>query len=120
MGDYRKLIAYQKAFQFALEIQSVSSLFPEDEKYGIRSQIRRSSKSVCAILAEAYTRRHQVKYFELKLGEIYGENAETQVWLDFAHACQYLQLSNYQKLTNQNQEIGRLIRYMLRYPEKFS
>jgi four helix bundle protein len=113
-------MVYQKAFQFALDIQVASSSFPEEEKYGLRSQIRRSSKSVCAIMAEAYIRRHHQKYFELKLAETYGENAETQVWLDFAYACGYLTQPIYRQLTDQNQEIGRLVRYMMRHPEKFT
>jgi four helix bundle protein len=119
MGDYRDLILYQKAFQFAMDIHRETLLFPGHERYGLVSQIRRSSKSICAILAEAYLRRNQEKYFILKLAEIYGENAETLVWLDLARACDYLNEELFQELTDRNQEIGRLIRYMINHPEKF-
>jgi four helix bundle protein len=120
MGDYRDLIVYQKAFQFAMDVHRETISFPDHERFGLVSQLRRSSKSVCAIMAEAYLRRHQEKYFMLKLGEIYGEHAETQVWLDFARACKYLEEGRFQQLTERNQEIGRMLRYMLQHPHKFA
>lgn len=119
MGDYRKLIAYQKAFELAMEVFEITKEFPKEEKYSLIDQVRRSSRSVCTNFVEAYKRRRYRDYFISKLNDAETENAETQVWLDFALACKYLLPEQYQRLTEKNDEIAKLILYMINNPDKF-
>ncbi len=117
--DFKELLAYQKAFKLSMEIFSLSKKFPKDETYCLTDQIRRSSRSVCANIAEAYRKRLYVKHFVSKLTDSDGENSETAVWLDFAHSCGYLTADVHQQLSSQCVEIGRLIHYMIQHPKKF-
>lgn len=119
MGDYKDLLAYKKAFDLAMEIFQVTKKFPSDEKYALIGQIRRSSRSVCANLAEAYKRRRYKDYFISKLNDSETENTETQVWLDFALSSNYISNEQYTTLTDLNKEVVKLILYMIRNPEKF-
>jgi len=119
MGNFYDLVVYQKAFDLAMKIFDASKLFPSDEKYGLANQIRRSSRSVCANIAEAYKRRKYKNYFISKLNDVECENAETQVWLDFAFKCAYISPKKYQELTDENNEIGKLTWFMLNNSEKF-
>lgn len=82
--DFRELLAYQKGFRLAMDIFNVSS-FPPDEKYSLTDQIRRSSRSVCANIAEAYRKRRYANHFISKLTDSDAENSETNVWLEFAY-----------------------------------
>jgi four helix bundle protein len=120
MGRFDDLILYKKAFALSVKIHRQTRQFPREEIVGITSQIRRSSAAVCAIFAECYGRRTHRKYFLLKLQEMAGENAETQVWLDMAQTLGMLSHGDYNALTEENQEVGRLIRFMITHPEKFS
>jgi four helix bundle protein len=119
MGNYRTLLAYQKAFELAMEIFEISKSFPPEEKYSLTDQVRRSSRSVCANIAEAYKRRRYKDYFISKLNDSETENAETQVWLDFSLACKYIMPEKYDLLTAKNAEAGKLIWYMVNNPEKY-
>ena len=119
MGDYRTLLAYQKAFGLAMKLYHASKKFPTEEKYGIISQIRDSSRSVCANIVEAYKRRRYKNYFTSKLNDSETENAETQVWLDFALACEYLTEKEYLQFRCDNDEVAKLILYMINHPDKF-
>ena len=94
--------------------------FPDDEKYGLTSQIRRSSRSVCANLAEAYRKRRFPRHFISKLTDCDMENSETSVWLDFALACEYIDSSKYKEFSSANQSIGRILNYMINNPKIFS
>lgn len=93
--------------------------FPKEEKYSLIDQVRRSSRSVCANLAEAYRKRDYKKYYLLKLTDCMGENSETQVWLDFAYHHKYLSEMTYNKHSILNDEITALLKYMYNNPEKF-
>lgn len=119
MGDYRTLIAYQKAFVLAMKIHQVSKKFPPEEKFGLTVQIRNASRSVCVNLVEGYKRRRYKDYYLSKLSDSETENAETQVWLDFADACHYLANEEYTDLKNDNDEVAKLVLYMINHPEKF-
>ena len=119
VGDYRKLLAYQKAFALAMKVYKLSKKFPSEEKYELTSQIRRSSRSVCVNIVEACKRRRYKNYYIAKLNDSETENAETQVWLDFAAACNYLLAGEYTKLTAENDEVAKLVLYMINNPEKF-
>jgi four helix bundle protein len=115
--DYKELLAYQKAFKLAMEIYDLSKKFPVEEKYSLTDQIRRSSRSVCSNMAEAYRKRRYVNHFISKLTDCDGENSETNVWLDFA--CNYISSENFNALNSKTIEIGKLINYMINNPEKF-
>ena len=94
--DHRELENYKMAFEAAIEIFELSKKFPPEEKYSMTDQIRRSSRSVCANLAEAWRKRRYEAAFIAKLSDCEAEAAETQTWIEFAVKCNYM-----------NVEIGR-------------
>ena len=120
MRDYRTLLAYQKAFALAMKVYQLSKKFPTEERFGLRAQIRNSSRSVCLNIVEAYKRRRYKDYYLSKLNDSETENAETQVWLDFADACAYLLPQEYAQLKSDNDEVAKLVLYMINNPEKFT
>ncbi|TQD39767.1 four helix bundle protein [Haloflavibacter putidus] len=113
------LIAYQKSVSLAMEIFEISKSFPKSETYSLTDQIRRSSRSITANLAEAYRKRSYPKHFFSKLTDCDAENSETQVWLEFSFLCKYIDKETYNKLKYPIEEIGKLINYMIRNPNKF-
>lgn len=117
--DFRELLAYKRAFDLAMEIYELSKSFPLEEKYSLTDQIRRSSRSVCANIAEAYRKRRYSNHFISKLTDSDAENSETNVWLEFAFECNYITKEIYQKLSVKNIEIGKLINYMINNSGKF-
>ena len=119
MGDYRTLLAYQRAFALAMRIYHVSKAFPQEEKFGLTAQIRNSSRSVCTNIVEAYKRKRYKQYYIAKLNDSETENAETQVWLDFALTCNCFNNEIYNELKLENDEVAKLILYMINNPEKF-
>jgi four helix bundle protein len=119
MGNFEELLAYKKAYELALEIFIFSKKFPVEERYSLTDQIRRSSRSVCTNMAEAYKRCRYKDYFISKLNDCETENAETQVWFDFAHVCKYITADENHMLTTKNDEVGKLVWYMINNPEKF-
>ena len=119
MGFYKDLLAFKKGYELAMEIFIISKKIPPEEKYSLTDQIRRSSRSVCTNLVEAYRRRRYIKYFTSKLNDCETENTETQVWLDFSHDCKYITSEEYNYLSAINDEIGKLIWYMINNPGKF-
>ena len=116
---FKDLLAYKKAYQQACEIFSITLSFTKKEKYSLTDQIRRSSRSVCANLAEAYRKREYHKHYLLKISDCLGENSETLVWLDFSLSCHYIAEEDYNKLIIQNEEVGKLLSFMLNNPDKF-
>lgn len=102
-----------------MEVFNVSKSFPKEETYALTDQVRRSSRSVCANISEAYRKRRYERHFISKLTDADSENSETQVWLDFAEACKYLSLDKKQDLTDRSLEIGKLLQYMINNPGKF-
>lgn len=117
--DFKNLLAYQKAFDLAMQIFVISKSFPVEEKYSLTDQIRRSSRSVNANISEAYRKRRYPKHFISKLTDSDGENSETITWLDFALACSYISKEQHLDLSNQGIEVGKLINYMINNPDKF-
>lgn len=117
---HKDLIVYKMAFESALEIYTITKQFPSEEKYSLTDQIRRSSRSVCANLAEAYRKRIYPKSFVAKLTDCISEASETITWLDFAHEFQYLKQDEYNKLSREyNNIIGKLI-IMARQSDKWT
>jgi len=118
--SHNDLEVYQMAFETAMEIFELSKGFPQEEKYSLVDQVRRSSRSVCANLAEAYRKRKYPKVFVAKLSDSEGEAAETQVWLNFSLRCRYIDDSTAQRLNNTYEQIiGKLVNMALQ-PEKWS
>lgn len=117
--NHTDLLVYKKSFVLAMRVFEVSKLFPSEEKYSLTDQIRRSSRSVTVTITESYRKRTYPKNFFSKLTDAEAENSETQVWLDYALACKYLELDSYNELSALNTEIGKLIWYIMNNPDKF-
>lgn len=88
--SYKDLRVYSNALDAAMEIFTLTKSFPAEEKYSLRDQIRRSSRSVCANIAEAWRKRRYKAAFIAKLNDAEGEAVETQVWIEIAFRCQYI------------------------------
>jgi four helix bundle protein len=88
--SHRELEVYKLAFEVAMRIFELTKSFPMEERYSLTDQIRRSSRSVCAILTEAWRKRRYEGAFLIKLSDAEAEAAETQTWLEFAVKCDYL------------------------------
>jgi four helix bundle protein len=119
MNDFTELLAYKKSFDLAMDIYEVTKSFPKEEQFSLTDQIRRCSRSVCAQFAEAYRKRSYQKHFISKMTDCDAENAETQVWLSFSFACQYINRETYKRLIEKNLEVGRLIGHMILNPQKY-
>lgn len=117
---HKSLIVYQKAFAAAMEIYLQTKNFPKEETYSLTDQIRRSSRSVCANIAEAYRKRIYPKHFVSKLSDSDGECAETMVHLDFAKDCGYINEDKHQIIIEEYLQIGKMLGSMMSSPEKFS
>ncbi len=117
--SFKTLEGYKKGFSLAMDIFQISKNFPKEETYSLTDQIRRSSRSVCANISEAYRKRRYIKNWISKLTDSDGENSESQVWLDFAKACNYITDDVHNQLTERSEEVGRLINYMINNPGKF-
>ncbi|MGM0944964.1 MAG: four helix bundle protein [Bacteroidota bacterium] len=117
--DYRDLIVYQKAFKLAMRIFEIRKNFPKEEIYSLTDQIRRSSRSIYSCIGESYRKRRYPAHFISKLSDVDMENTETQVWLDFALACKYIDESIFSELDKEVTEIGKLLNYMMINPGKF-
>ncbi|NLP58468.1 four helix bundle protein [Lutibacter sp. B1] len=117
--SFKKLLAYQKAFELSMEVFELTKLFPKEETYSLTNQIRRSSRAICANIAEAYRKRQYIKHFISKLTDADSENSETQVWIDFSKSCSYITNEQQQYLTTKSIKVGKLINFMIRNPEKF-
>jgi four helix bundle protein len=103
-----------------MEIFRLTKSFPKDESFSLSSQIRRSSRSVCANLAEAFRKRRYEKAFVSKLSDSEGEAAETQVWLDYSLECEYLPDPMYRTLFTEYERIIGMLVNMINQPEKWS
>ena len=117
--SFRDLTVYKKAFNLAMQIFELSKKFPVEERYSLTDQIRRSSRSVCGCIAEAYRKRQYESYFVSKTSDSDMENSETQVWLNFSYKCKYLEMETYQDLLNKSEEIGKMLNHMIQNPEKY-
>ena len=111
--------AYKLSVEAAMEIYELSKLFPEEEKYSLTDQIRNSSRSVSAQIAEGWRRRKYRAAFVNKMNEAEGEAAETQVWLEYSVKCEYMSREDGTQLHRKYDEIiGKLIN-MGNHPEQW-
>lgn len=117
---FRDLKVYRLAFNLAMEIFDESKKFPPEERYSLTDQIRRSSRSVPANIAEGYRKKQYSRMFVSKMADADGEATETQVWLDFAHACGYLSETRQLELRTGYDEVGRMLGGMIAHPERFN
>jgi four helix bundle protein len=119
-GGFRDLRVYQLAYRLAMQIFNDTKTFPHDERYSITSQMRRSSRSVAANMAEGYRKRQYPNMFVSKLADCDAEATETQVWLDFARDCGYLSEERHKEVAAGYNELGRMLSSMIRDPERFT
>ena len=117
---HRDLKVYQLAYGLAMHIFKESKAFPQEERYSLTSQIRRSSRSVAANIAEGFRKRQYPHMFVSKLADSDAEATETQVWLDFARDCGYLSSEDHKELVARCEEIGMMLHSMMEHPEKFA
>ncbi|MGI8584716.1 MAG: four helix bundle protein [Chitinophagaceae bacterium] len=110
---------YQKGFALAMQIFEISKRFPPEEKFSLTDQIRRSSRSVCICLLEAYRKKRYVAHFISKVTDSDMENSETSGWLDFGLACKYISEEEFKTLIMQNEEVGKFLNHMINNPDKY-
>jgi four helix bundle protein len=115
----KDLEVYKLAYEQAMEIFSLSKAFPKEEKYSLTDQVRRSSRSVCGNLREAWAKRRYIAHFVSKLTDCDGENAETDTWMEFAKDCGYITNEVYDKMKQRNKIIGQMLGSMIAKPETF-
>jgi len=119
LNSAKDLDVYKRAYALAMEIFEASKFFPPEERFALTGQIRRSSRSVCLNLREAWAKRRYEAHFVNKLTDSDGENSETDSSLDFARDCGYLKPEEHQRLALKCEEVGKMIGGMLRKPESF-
>ena len=116
---FRDLEVYRRAFDAAMVIFQMTKKFPAEEKYSLVDQIRRSSRSVCANLAEGWRKRRYPAVFKNKVTDSMQEASETQCWLEFSLACKYIEKSVFDKLDNEYEQLIAMLNSMERSSEKF-
>ena len=117
---HKDLDVYNLAFKAAMNIFEMSKRFPKEETYSLTDQIRRSSRSVCGNLAEAFRKRKYPKALIAKLSDSEGESAETQTWLEFSNNCKYIKVDEYNALYEMYDNIiGKLVNMSI-HPENWS
>ena len=108
---YEDLEVFQLAYKNAMVIFQLTKQFPQEEKYAITDQIRRSSRSVCANISEAFRKRRYEKLFALRLNDAEAEATETQVWIQFSYDCGYIDHNTrYKLIRSYNDIIGKIVR----------
>ena len=119
INSAKELTVYQEAYNLAMEIFELSKQWPPEERYSLTDQVRRSSRSVCTNLREAWSKRRYKAHFVSKLTDSDGENSETDTWLDFAKDCEYLKKSDHTQLTERCTRVGKMLGSMLNNPTPF-
>lgn len=115
----KDLRVYKLGYELAMDIFELSKKFPSEEKFALTSQIRRSSRSTCLNLREAWAKRRYEAHFVSKLTDCDGENSETDSSLDFARDCDYISSERHKELTATCAEIGRMLSGMINKSSSF-
>jgi four helix bundle protein len=115
----KDLEVYQLAYRLAMRIFELSKQFPPEERWALTGQIRRSSRSVCLNLREAWAKRRYEAHFVSKLTDCDGESNETDTSLDFARDCGYISEMEHQELSTENRSVGRMLGSMIKKPAPF-
>ena len=118
-GSFRDLIVYQKSRKLAKEIKEITQSFPRDEKFSLVDQVRRSSRSIGANIAESWAKRRYEKHFISKLTDSDGEQMETQHWIGTALDCEYISQYTHDQLIAKCLEIGRMLNGMMDKADMF-
>ena len=119
INSAKDLKVYKAAYELAMRVFELSKRFPVEERFALTSQIRRSSRSVCLNLREAWAKRRYEAHFISKLTDCDGENSETDSSLDFAEDCRYIKSEEHTELAVLCQEIGRMLGSMIKNPGPF-
>ena len=119
INSAKELNVYKTAYELAMRIFELSKSFPAEERFALTGQIRRSSRSICLNLREAWAKRRYEAHFVSKLTDCDGENSETDSSLDFARDCGYITAIEHKELTNRCHEIGRMLGSMIKTPSPF-
>lgn len=119
INSAKDLEVYQIAYALAMDIFALTKTFPPEERYGLTNQMRRSSRSVCMNLREAWAKRRYEAHFVNKLTDCDGENSETDTALDFARDCGYVSSAQHSDFTKRCSQVGRMLGGMLKNPESF-
>src|ERR1700716_2033844 len=119
INSAKELRVYKKAYELAMRIFELSKSFPAEERFAITGQIRRSSRSVCLNLREAWAKRRYEAHFISELTDCDGENSETDSSLDFARDCSYITSQQHTELAVLSQEVGRMLGSMIKNPGSF-
>jgi len=119
INSAKDLKVYKSAYELAMKVFELSRRFPGEEKFALPSQIRRSSRSVCLNLREAWAKRRYEAHFISKLTDCDGENSETDSSLDFAEDCRYITSEEHTELAALCQEIGRMLGSMIKNSDSF-
>ena len=119
LKHFRDLEVYKRSFDAAMLIFKMSKTFPQEEKYSLVDQIRRSSRSVCANIAESWRKRRYIAVFKNKITDSMMEASETQCWLEFCLTCQYIKQSEFDHLDNDYEQIIAMLNSMEFNASKF-
>ena len=119
INSAKELKVYEAAHDLAMKIFDVSKHFPPDERYALTTQIRRSSRSTCLNLREAWAKQRYEAHFVSKLTDCDGENSETDSSLDFARDCQYITHEQHADLVALCREVGKMLGSMINNPRSF-
>jgi four helix bundle protein len=120
IAGYRELRVYQASMEAAMRVFELTKRFPTEERYSMVDQMRRSSRSVCTSIAEAWRKRRYPAHFVSKLSDGEGEAEETRVWLEFAYRCEYLTSAEAEELDQAyDQILGQLVR-MISEPQQWT
>jgi four helix bundle protein len=119
INSAKELEVYKKGYILAMKVFQLSKGFPPEEKFALTSQIRRSSRSICLNLREAWAKRRYEAHFISKLTDCDGENSETDTSLDFAMDCGYITAEQHAELVGLCQEIGKMLGSMIKNPGPF-
>jgi four helix bundle protein len=119
LRSFRDLDVYQMAREQARTIFQTNRSFPADERYSMTDQIRRSSRAVNAMIAEAWARRRYSAAFSNKINEALGEAMETQAWLDHALDCEYIAPEKHAALDGKWQRISAMLNGMIDKADEF-
>jgi four helix bundle protein len=115
----KELTVYRKSYVLAMRVFEMSKRFPKEEVFALTGQIRRSSRSVCQNLREAWAKRCYPAHFVSKLTDCDGENGETETSLDYARDCNYITVQEHAELAGLCVEVGKMLGAMIRKPEPF-
>ena len=117
--SFKDLVVYQKAREVAKEVFKITQSFPKEEMYSLTDQVRRSSRSIGAQIAEAWGKRRYEKHFISKLTDADAEQLETQHWIEVAEDCNYVVHTQVLQVINKLSEIGRMLNSMMKKAKQF-